>query len=140
MKQLSATNVREWLKLGCEVIAALSALAVAVIAIWGVFFTDLPETLFRQLRSDIAEQNETLVSLHQRRRALEQQLSDARVGVQTAEEKRKQIQEEVDALSREKANLEQRVTALSRERQSYYKNVRKVALDRFFAAVEKAWP
>lgn len=46
---------------------AVSAAIVGALAIYGVFFTDLPEIIIRQLRADVADAREELVSLRQDR-------------------------------------------------------------------------
>jgi len=44
-------------------VQAIATAAIAAIAIWGIFFTDLPNVLIRQLRADVTEAREQLIEI-----------------------------------------------------------------------------
>jgi len=74
--------VREWtrkrIQLACEVIVALSAAIVAGLAVWGAFFTDIPEKLFLKLNNELAEKSEVVEELSRREAASRAYFAEAR--------------------------------------------------------------
>jgi hypothetical protein len=69
---------------------ALGGLTIATLAIWGVFFTNFPETVVRQLRADVADAREELSGLRGERNRLLAQLdqfnSDLRIATERTRE------------------------------------------------------
>ncbi len=63
-------SIRDKIATGSQVVAALSTAVVAGLAIYGIFFTDLPERLVAQLRSDITEAKFELTELRRTNRLL----------------------------------------------------------------------
>src|SRR5216683_3351657 len=82
-------------------IQAASALAVACLAIYGLFFTSIPETLIRQFRSDIADAKEELVGLRSERNRLTDQLY--------------KLQQNQDSLSQAKIEIEKSLATTKME-------------------------
>lgn len=103
-------------------VQAVCMVVGTILALYGIFFTSLPETIIKQLRVDIAATNEELIDLRRQRREIEQQLdmSQKRLGG---------AQVELDAKGKALSDLESKRTALSaqvqsiaREREKYFSN------------------
>ena len=62
-------------------VSAAAAISIACLAYWGAFFTDIPETLIRQLRADISAANEEAVDLRRERRLLQEEVEEAQAKV-----------------------------------------------------------
>lgn len=106
-----------------------------VLALYGIFFTSIPETIIKQLRVDIAATNEELIDLRRQRREIEQQLdmSQKRLGG---------AQVELDAKGKVLSDLESKRTALSaqvqsiaREREKYFGNTYATVVNDFIVAL-----
>lgn len=94
-----------------------------ILALYGIFFMSLPETIIKQLRVDIAATNEELIDLRGQRREMERQLEvhQKQLGV---------AKTELDVKEKALSNLEGKRTVLSaqlqsmaREREKYFGNI-----------------
>lgn len=109
-------NVEEW-RLFFNGFQALGAVAVASLAIYGVFFTSIPETIVRQLRADAADAREELVGLRAERNRLTASLDVLNSKFSEASEKSKQADarlveatERLNAVSTELANSQRQLS------------------------------
>ena len=115
-----------------QIITAVSAAAIAGLAIYGVFFTDLPERLVTQLRSEIAEAKSESTELRLRNRSLVaegNELAAENSVIQTEVDLRKQ---ELKNLSAMKKSLEHELERIRNERTSYFNETARVILKIFF--------
>ncbi len=105
----------EWAKVVLQFFQAAGTTAVAAIAIYGVFFTDIPQTLVRQLQTDVADARERLVDLQRERRALAEQNSSARTEAATLREERARLAQENDARRADVARLNSELAMVQTE-------------------------
>lgn len=54
-------------------VSSISALIVTLLALWGVFFTSLPEKIMSEFRTDIKNTKEELIELRQEKRLIQRQ-------------------------------------------------------------------
>src|SRR3989442_6365570 len=80
-------------------IQAVCVVLGTVLALYGIFFTSLPEKIVTQLRTDISDAKEQLVDLRKERRTLEAELEALRGKLSEA-------QAQVEAKTRELSLLE----------------------------------
>jgi len=121
MKWLPRLKTEQWNSIFSG-IQAVCVLAGTILALYGVFFTNLPETIIKQMRADIAATNEELVDLRQQRREIERQLeiSQKRLGGAKAE-----LHAKGNALSdleSKRTALSAQVQSIAREREKYFSN------------------
>ena len=64
---------KEQLNLFFSGISSTSALIVTLLALWGVFFTSLPEKIMSEFRTDIKNTKEELIELRQEKRLIQKQ-------------------------------------------------------------------
>ena len=117
---------------GSQVVAALSTAAVAGLAIYGIFFTDLPERLVAQLRSEITEAKFELTELQRTNRSLvteSRELVARNSAIQAEVDLREQ---ELKRLSTTKKSLEHELEKIQEERASYFNETARVVIRTFF--------
>lgn len=127
-----AVRIGAWLKNGqplYEAVQALCALIVTALAIWGMFFTNIPDQLIGQLRSDIIDAREELIDVRRSRRAaLDSTLAVAHELVQVRAQLAtvySLLEESTDTLQR----LQHEKASLQQERLQYFNNTREVVLE-----------
>lgn len=121
MKWLPKLKIEHWSTIFSGV-QAVCMVVGTVLALYGIFFTSLPETIVKQLRVDIAATNEELIDLRRQRREIEQQL-------EASQKRLVEARLELDAKGKVLSDLESKRTALSakvesiaREREKYFGN------------------
>ena len=107
-------------------ISAVAAIAIACLAYWGVFFTDIPETLIRQLRADISAAKEEAVDLRREKRLLQEEVEEAQaeldmvqMEVASAEETRASLEQNPEKMREELDATQREFMALDVERLAY---------------------
>jgi DNA repair exonuclease SbcCD ATPase subunit len=110
-------KLEEW-RLFFNFFQAFGAVAVAGLAIWGVFFTAFPEAVVRQLRADVADAREELVGLRGERNRLVASVAEINATVvqtneraQQAEAKEKRANEELGRAALNLRNAQEKLTA-----------------------------
>lgn len=116
-------------------VSATSALLVAIIAVWAFFFTDLPDTLVRQLHSDVAVAQEELTDLRREKRALEDNLSGLRDQIAEISRDRDQSQSTLETIRAEHDRARAQVLEIQAQRDSYYRNTKTDVVSRVVASL-----
>jgi len=101
---------------------AVCVVVATGLAIYGLFWTSLPESIIRQMRGDIAAAKEEIVDLRQQRREIDQQL-------EMTQKKLDDVRGELEAKASAVAGLEAtrralalQIESISGERQKYFAN------------------
>ncbi len=109
-------------------VQAACALVITIIAVWGVFFTDLPEVLIRQLRSDVATAQEELIDVRQQQRAAEdryqvssRQLEVMEKQLSASEAELREGRAGVEKLQAQRAALESELRTVQEARAVYFR-------------------
>lgn len=109
-------------------VQAACALVITIIAVWGVFFTDLPEILIRQLRSDVATAQEELIGVRQQQRAAEDRYQVSRRQLELMEKQLSASEVElregragVEKLQAQRAVLESELRTVQEARMVYFR-------------------
>lgn len=89
-----------------SLLTAVGTCTLAGVTIWGIFLSDFGEVLVRQLRSDIADAHEELISLRTERRILEQSIEVTKQEKSALEIDIEEIVKEKETLNNQKAYLE----------------------------------
>lgn len=125
-------------------ISAVAAVAIASLAYWGAFFTDIPETLIRQLRADISTAKEEVVDLRREKRLLQVEVEEAQAELDTvhmevasAEETRTSLEQELGKVRDELDSTQREFIALDGERLSYLTQTLNIILVGFTIAVNE---
>lgn len=99
---------------------------LAALAVYGIFFTSLPEQLRRQYQADIADAREQLTELRQERSKLSDQIAAAKDEVQQLQAQQiglknqiSSVTEQLTAIQDQKAQLEKEILALQKQRKLY---------------------
>ena len=69
--------MNKWLQIGFGAAQAISAVVLMLLALWAAFFTNLPEVLISQLRSEIAEAKSEIVELRDQKSIIQQEYAVA---------------------------------------------------------------
>lgn len=120
--RLPAWNVEEW-RLFFNGFQALGAVAIAALAIYGVFFTSIPETIVRQLRADVADAREELSGLRAERNRLVANLDSLNAGFREITEKSKQADQRLVAATKDLAATSSELTTTQTQLQDERANV-----------------
>lgn len=97
-KRPSSVSVATW-------IMAISTVTVAAVAVYGMFFTSIPEALVRQLRTDVADTKQELISIKQEKASVESELDRLRSLVVEKQNTLEEISKKRDIYLREIWNL-----------------------------------
>lgn len=89
----------------------LSALIVAVLAIWAFFFSSLPEMLEKQLRTEVVSVNEELIEVRRNKARLEDDQAALKTANQALESQRTALSTQVSHLQDEATNASKQAEA-----------------------------
>ena len=107
------------------VVSACVSLAILAIALWGIFFTSIPEEIIARLNSDISEAKNSLALAQQQKLQLNRHIETLLEKKQSVEEENKQLIDKNNDLSESFQKLNLKVKELSKNekyrRQLYVK-------------------
>jgi hypothetical protein len=95
-----------------QIVSAVAAIALALLAIYGFFFSKTSQALVSYLQSELALRNIRIVSLEQTERDLHRSIAESQVSL--------------NGLSEEKASLEKQIATLKLAQESYAKQVQEL--------------
>lgn len=116
------------------IFSGIQAVCVAIgtlLALYGVFFTRLPETIIRQLRSDITNAKEELIDLRRQRRETERQFELSQTGLSKTKVELEQKTKAITDLELKRAELDAQLRSLSHERRKYFSNTYNIVVGDF---------
>ena len=128
-------RLRSYIETICSALSGVGTAILAGIALWGVFFTTIPEILIRQLRADISDTQEQLTDLRQERRKLVTDNKAAKSELFTTTQERNKLVEQLNVLRQEKKQSEEELANVRMERKAYFQNVVRSVLSTFFASI-----
>ncbi|MBI4184890.1 MAG: hypothetical protein HY521_12935 [Proteobacteria bacterium] len=125
-------------------VSATAALTIASLAVWGAFFTDIPEALIRQLRTDVSDAKEEVVDLRRERRLLEEQVAKTRDRLEylrteasNAAKARAELEKRLNDIHEKLASAQRDFATIKEERRAYLDQVTRIVVDGFIAEVER---
>ncbi|MGB0505501.1 MAG: hypothetical protein ACPGGK_04825 [Pikeienuella sp.] len=103
--------MRDWFSFLFSGIQAVSAIVLTALAVWAAFFTNLPDLLITQLRTEIVEAKSEVTLLRQQRTKIEEERDEANRELSALFTERESLSEAVggleDELTEKKIELEQ---------------------------------
>lgn len=126
-----------WINTGSASLAGIGTIVIAAIGVWGVFFTDIPERLIGQLRSDITEAQERLVTLEQERRSLAVRNESAEAKLEKLDAELRQATTDLASLRDSREKLRGEVEDLQAQRRAYVNALTRIVVTEFVAGLEE---
>jgi flagellar biosynthesis chaperone FliJ len=127
-----------WINTGSASLAGIGTIVIAAIGVWGVFFTDIPERLIGQLRSDITEAQERLVTLEKERRTLAGRNESAQAELERLDAELQQASTDLASLRVSREKLRGEVEDLQLQRKAYVNTLTRIVVNEFIAVLEKS--
>jgi len=87
------------------VINTLCAILITGLAVFGAFFTNIPEELAKQYSSEVANLNEQLILLHKEKAELSDRVADSKNHVEEISKEREHLNSELQTLTETKELL-----------------------------------
>lgn len=102
---------RDWGNIS-QVISALCALSLALLAFYGVFFSKTSQALVSYLQSELAVRNQRIANLEGREQQLQMSVKDAEANLEDLAKQKEVAQKKIAALDAEQEALTQKITNL----------------------------
>ena len=116
-------------------IQALCVVVGTLLALYGIFFTTLPEKIVAQLRTDVSDAREQLVDLRKERRTLEADLNNLQGKLTEAQAQVEAKTRELTILEDKSASLSGQMRKILGERGKYFGSIYQFVLEDFVRSI-----
>lgn len=126
--------MNKWLQIAFGAAQAISALVLMLLALWAAFFTNLPEVLISQLRSEITEAKSEIVELRDQKSGIQQEYAAAGQELIGLKLERDVLASSIDDLHNDLKKKEAAAAALSKRNEEL--NSQGIALEQVISALQ----
>jgi hypothetical protein len=119
-------------------VQATCVLLGTVLAVYGIFFTSLPERILREMRADIAEANEQLIDLRRERRAVEAELGALHRRLSDTQGLLDEKSQQLAEVESQRSTLIAQLRTITRERQQYFTNTYQLVVQDFLRYIRSS--